>query len=137
MRTDAIEERLVALFRTELGNTTVSVDRETWQMLPLPPRFRFGYMPPVPVTKEEDSYVVTFCPELLDAVTAELDDELLDTYLNAVEAFLAGHIMLPEKHSDAVMRHIEDQLFEEAPDALAFMTEVEAQAIDAGIVARL
>lgn len=134
MRDTAIQDRLVQLFRDELGHTTVSVDRETWAKMPLLPRFRFGYMPPVPYTNEREKFVVSFCPELIDAVTETLDDDDLDTYLNAVEAFVAGHLMLPDTKSEDVMRHVEDQLLAEAPDALAFMTDVELRAIDAGIV---
>lgn len=137
MRTQAIETRLTELFRTDLEQTTVMVDRETWGKMPLPPRFRYGYMPPVPVTADNEEFLVTLCPELIDAVTAWLDEDGLDTYLNAVEAFVAGHLMLPGASSDEVIRHVEDELFDKAPSALAFMTEVELQAIDDGVVPKL
>jgi hypothetical protein len=110
MRTQAIEDRLTELFRTELQQTTVSVDRGTWSQMPLAPRFRYGYMPPVPITADGEQFVVTFCPELIDLVTAWLNE---------------------------VMRRVEDELLDKAPNALAFMTEVEVQAIDDGVVPKL
>jgi hypothetical protein len=137
VRTQAIEDRLTELFRSSLDQTTVMVDRSTWDQMPLPPRFRYGYMPPVPVTTDNEDFVVSFCPELIDRVTAWLDDDGLDTYLNAVEAFVAGHLMLPEASADEVIILIENELHDKAPNALAFMTEVELQAMDDGIVPKL
>jgi hypothetical protein len=137
MRTQAIEDRLTELFRTELQQTTVSVDRGTWSQMPLAPRFRYGYMPPVPITADGEQFVVTFCPELIDLVTAWLNEEELAIYLDALEAFVAGHLMAPEESSDEVMRRVEDELLDKAPNALAFMTEVEVQAIDDGVVPKL
>lgn len=137
MRTQAIEARLTELFRDNLEQTVTVVDRSTWAEMPLPPRFRYGYMPPVPVTNDGESFVVPFSPELIDAVTSWLDDDGLDTYLNALEAFVAGHLMNPGERSDEVMVRVEDELLEKAPNALAFMTEVEIQAIDDGVVPKL
>lgn len=137
MRTETIQERLEALFRTELGHTTVAVEQEKWPTLPLVPRFRFGYMPPVPLTSDRDQFVVTFSPDLIDAVTSWLDDDAFEVYMDALEAFVAGHLMLPDEPSDEVMRHVEDELFDKAPEALRFMGEVEARAIDSGVVVRL
>lgn len=137
MRANLIAERLTQAFRGDFGCAVAVVEAATWLLLPVEPRFRFGYMPPVPVTNVGDQFLVSLSAELIDRVTVDLDDDTLDAYLTAVEAFVGAHLMSPDKSSDETMRYVENELYEKAPDALALMTEVEAQAIDAGIVARL
>lgn len=137
MRSDLIAERLERSFREDFQCAVSVVTAETWRGLPLEPRFRFGYMPPVPVTNVGDSFLVSVSAELIDEVTAGLDDELLDVYLTAVETFVGAHLMLPAESTDETVKRVEDDLYERAPESLELMTEVEANAIDAGIIPRL
>jgi hypothetical protein len=137
MRDAEIAERLERAFRDDFGCAVAVVTAETWQGLPLEPRFRFGYMPPVAITNAGDSFVISVSAELIDRVTGDLDEFLLDQYLTAVEAFVGAHLMDPAESVDETIKRVEDQLYEQAPEALALMSQVEANAIDAGIVSRL
>lgn len=78
---------------------------------------------------EEDSTIllVGFCPEVIAKSTAHLDEEHLEVYLATVEAFLSAYIEDPLADHDKVRHAVEDRLYDDYPDALSLMTEVEAR----------
>lgn len=137
MRVEHIAARLTRSFRGDFGCAVALVPEKTWSDMPIEPRFRFGYMPPLPIVALSGESLVCVCPELIDRVTASLDDDMLDVYLTAVEAFVGAHLMNAGETSDQVMARVETELYEQAPEALALMSAVEATAIDDGIVACL
>lgn len=137
MRVEHIEERLTRSFRDDFGCAVAVVQEVTWVDLPVAPRFRFGYLPPLPIVSSGRQNLVCLCPELIDRVTAWLDDNTLDVYLTTVEAFVGAHLMSETETSDEVMARVAAELYEQAPEALAMMTDVEATAIDDGIIACL
>jgi hypothetical protein len=135
VRAPEISERLIAHFRGEMGWQVIEVDAATWRGLPVEPRFRFGWMPPVPLTNDPESpVVVTLSPDLLDEITKWLTDELLDNYLTTLEAFIDAYVWKRKLPPDEVMRFVEDELLVKAPSALQLMSEVEAEAISDGLV---
>lgn len=121
------------LFGSTLDCRLAVLSRREWRILDIEPRFRFGYMPPTsPAT--EMPILVSFAPELIDAVTASLSDNEFDIYLTAVETLVAAYLMKPGWTPDEVMRWVEDQLMNDAPSALELMTNIEMNALDDGTV---
>ena len=134
MRARQIEQRLVLLLRDELRCRVEIASAHAWRLLPVEPRYRFGYGPPV--LTQPATVVVRFSPELLDEITCWLSDDDLDIYLMAVETFLAAHLVLRDLTSDEIMQRLENELLDDAPRALQLMSTVELRAIDDGLVAR-
>lgn len=137
MRSEQIAERLGRSFREVPGVSLAVVSADEWALLPLEPRFRFGYLPPIAVTESGESWLVSVSPALIARVTEALDDDLLDVYLTGLEAFVLAHLMNDDESVDEAIRRVEDQLWTQAPEALALMSSVEAAAIDRGVVPAL
>jgi hypothetical protein len=134
-RKQIIEDRLTTHFRDELSLGVLSVDQATWSRLELPPRFRFGWMPPVPMLA--DAMVVMFSAEMIDAVTADLPDDLLASYLDILEVVVEFHVVHRGLESDAIVEMAENELYGAAPDVLGLWGRVDASAIDRGLVPAL
>jgi hypothetical protein len=134
-RTDQITERLTQHVQS-MGHAVVTPDRASWASYPLPARFKFGWMPPVPLSDraDEEQLIVSFCPELLDVLTEHLDDDLFDTYLTALETYIDLHIAWHGQPPSAINKVVEDTLYEQAPAALELVNLVELRALDQGLV---
>lgn len=137
MRSELIAERLGRSFREVPGCSLAVVSADEWLRLPVEPRWRFGYLPPIEVTESGESWLVSVSPALIAEVTRELDEDLLDVYLTGLEALVLAHLMVEGESSEEAVKRVEDQLYEQAPDALALMLSVEAEAIDRGVVPQL
>lgn len=137
MRSELIAERLGRSFREVPGCSLAVVSAEEWLRLPVEPRFRFGYLPPINITESGESWLVSVSPALIATVTEGLDEDLLDVYLTGVEALVLAHLMVEGETPAATMQRVEDQLYEQAPEALSLMLSVEAEAIDRGVVPQL
>lgn len=97
--------------------------------------YRFGWMPPVPEDLDEPLLLMySYCPELLAAVTAHLDEDGLDLYLTVVEAFFDGWATPPVGDWDRDYHEVLDLLSRHQPDIVRFKDQVELHALDAGIV---
>lgn len=127
-RTDLISERLTAFLRDN-ACTPAELSLEQWKVAPTG-RFRFGWTLPVPVDNERTRFVAIVCPELIALTTNWLPDELLDHYLDTVEAFIVGRTERPDLSVDDAMKFAESAFYEKAPDSLKLMNEVEVQALD-------
>lgn len=137
MRSELIAERLGRSFREVPGCSLAVVSAEEWLRLPVEPRWRFGYLPPIEVTESGESWMVSVSPALIALVTEGLSEDLLDVYLTGVEALVLAHLMVEGETSEETMKRVEDHLYDNAPDALALMLSVEAAAIDRGVVPQL
>lgn len=137
VRSELIAERLGRSFREVPGCSLAVVSAEEWLRLPVEPRFRFGYLPPIDITDSGESWLVSVSPALIATVTEGLDDDLLDVYLTGVEALVLAHLMLEGESPAETMKRVEDQIYEQAPEALTLMLSVEAEAIDRGVVPQL
>jgi hypothetical protein len=104
-----------------------------WERVNKPPRFRFGYMPPI-IPVGDVPAVVVFSPELIAQVTASLSDDELDRYMTVVEAMVGAHLQHDDLPTDVVITLIEDELSDTAPSSLSLVTEIEMKAMDSGIV---
>lgn len=131
-RTDEIAERLNAFLR-EHGCTPAELSLEQWKVAPTG-RFRFGWTMPVAVDSPPTSFVAIVCPEMIALTTNWLSDDLLTHYLATIEAFVLGRIANPDLSADEAMTFVDGALYEDAPDTLKLMNEVEAQAIDDHLV---
>lgn len=134
-RTTQISDRLVAYFRDTLHIRSSSIPAEDWKGLAVYPGYRFGWLPPLDLTEEGiDELIAITSPELIAKVTAELNDDQLDTYLTVVEAMMAAFVERRGEPTEAVERAVEDLLYAEAADAILLRHETEAGAIDRGII---
>lgn len=135
-RQELIRARLVAYSRDELHIYCSVIPRSDWLALPLANQYRFGWIPPIDLAEVEveDNLIAIISPEMIDAVTAHLDDDGLDTYLTSIEATMAAFVQHRGQPAAQIERDLESLLWEEAPHAIGLRNEVEAQALDAGIV---
>lgn len=108
-----------------------------WQQYNVTTTYRFGWMPPMLEDPDESLLLMfSYCPELLAAVTAHLDEHGLDLYLTVVEAFFDGWVTPPVGDWDRDYQEIVDLLEQHQPDIVRFKDQVELHALDAGIVPR-
>lgn len=135
-RQDLIRDRLVAYFRNELKIFSSNVARADWLNLPLHNQFRFGWIPPVDLgeAEVEDNMIAIISPEMIDAVTAHLEDVELDVYLTVIEMTVAAFVKHRGDDSEDIQRDLENLLWEQAPHAIELRSQVELHALDVGIV---
>jgi hypothetical protein len=117
----------------DLRCALVTPSREAWQAFNLDGSYRYGWMPPQPVEDDPHLLLVSVCPELIAATTLWLDDDDLDTYLTTVEAFLDAWVAGPASPVDEVYQMVEARLYEDAPDVLVLLSEVEMRALNDGV----
>lgn len=134
-RRDDIRNRLAAFLLEERCVAVACVPSKTMADRPVIGHL-FGWFPPMPIEDNADLLVVTFSPELIADITEWLTDEQLDTYLGVVEMFLDGYIGAIESGTDTREARVrtESELFDSDPDALTLFSEIEARALDLGIV---
>jgi hypothetical protein len=135
-RQDHISDRLVAYFRNELKIYSSNIARADWLNLPLYREFRFGWIPPVDLgeVEIEDSLIAIISPEMIDAVTAHLEDDELDVYLTVIEMTVAAFVKDRGEEPEVIQRNLENLLWEQAPHAIELRSRVELHAMDVGIV---
>lgn len=134
-RNSLIKRRLTKHFRDDLGLVVLAADLSTWRRVRIAPRYRFGWAPPLEIP---NGLLVMFCPELLAMVTEGLDDDDFDRYLTMVETYIDAFVWKGEEGVDGdVEKFVEDLLHAKAPSSLLMMLEVEARAIDRGLIASL
>jgi hypothetical protein len=131
-RTQKINDRILRHFREDLELVVIELDADQWRQLSVPPRYRFGWMPPVRVSG--DVATVAFSGEMLDRVTAELTDDELEAYLTVIEVVADAYVAQPTMAPDRIDRLVEDTLIAAAPASFSLWQEIDARAIDSGIV---
>ena len=136
-RRDEIRNRLAEFLLEQRGCAVVCPSKETLAQFPVTGHL-FGWFPPMPVDDDPHLLVVSFSPELIDEMTAYLDYQQLDVYLGVVEAILDGYLEAFESGGslDDAREQVESELFDADPDALALLSEIEARALDTGLVRR-
>lgn len=89
-----------------------AVTRQDWDGYDLPSRYRFGWLPPIPLTEgpEAGTYTVAFCPELLDEITKDLPDTQLEVYLTVLETLICYQLQDPAEPPDNAYRRAEDDM---------------------------
>lgn len=114
----------------------VAISAEVWQAQKgLGDRFRFGWMPTTPIDDDELLIIMSICPELIDTTTAELTKTELARYLEVIKLFLDDLVAAESGEAPIeVMRRTEEHLYATAPDDLALLSRVEANALDNGLV---
>jgi hypothetical protein len=133
-RREVITRRLAGHILEDLRCATVTPSQASWAAYDLQGPYRFGWMPPVQVEDDVPALLVAFCPELLTSTTMWLDDEQLDTYLTVIETFIDGFVAYFKEPTDMVYQRVQNQLYENCPEALALVTAVELRALDEGLV---
>jgi hypothetical protein len=136
-RRDDIRNRLAAHLLE--GRGVAVVCPSTVAMATYPVAGSFGWFPPMPIEEgNSELLIVTFSPELLAEMTESLTYEELDTYLRVVEMFLDRYIEAIERGEDGneAREQAESELLDTEPEALALFSEVEARALDTGLVQR-
>jgi hypothetical protein len=131
-----ITKRLYEFCTTDPRMFGVALSRATWPVERL--QDALGWAPPTLLDASEPTqYRFAFCPELIDETTAWLrgsddhGDDLLPDYLDVVEVFVSGYLCKPGEDPGEVQRYIESYLYEEAPDHLRLLSEVEGKLLDA------
>lgn len=134
-RRDDIRNRLAAHLLEEQGCAVVCPDKDSMTAFPVTGHL-FGWYPPMPIEDDPNVLLVAFSPELIAELTSHLTDEQLDSYLRVVETILDGYIEAIETGVPAAIarERIESALFDTDPDALTLLSEIEARALDTGIV---
>lgn len=114
----------------------VAISADVWQAQEgLGDRFRFGWMPGTPMDEDELLFVMSISPELIDKITQDLSNAELTRYLEVIKLFLDDLVATAFDESPAeVMRRTEEHLYATAPDELALLSRVEANALDNGLV---
>lgn len=135
-RRDDIRNRLGAHLMEERGVAVMCTSSQAMGNYPV--AGQFGWFPPMPIDDDPNLLIVTFSAELIADITAWLTNEQLDTYLGVVEMFLDAYIEAMESGTDAneARERAESELFDTDPDALALLSQVEARALDSGLVRR-
>ena len=137
-RRELIRNRLCEHLLEDRGCAVVCPPKEVVLQTPITGHL-FGWLPPMPIDEDNNLLLlVAFCPELLAEITAGLDDNDLDFYLSAIEElwdcyleeFEAGSTLSP----DDMRVKVESDFFDKEPEILAFMSQVEMQALSDGIV---
>lgn len=109
----------------ELEIQAESVDLATWTAQSGDRRCHpFGWTP------VGEDLTFRFCPELIAEQTAQLEDEWLRKYLDAVETtadLLAIHSDIEDL--DARWAHVEGLIYELGPDSLGLMSDVQLAAL--------
>lgn len=130
MRRDEIGNRLTNSF-AGVGLTTVKMSKEEWDRFGPEPRWRFGWVPPLATGT---SGLVVVCPELIDRITAELDDDDLDSYLLVIEAWVICTQQYPGRSADEIDGIVQSELYDNARFALRLWSTTDAKALDSGVV---
>lgn len=135
-RSAMIRDRLVAHFRDALNIYCSEVAGEQWLALPFSTEFRFGWIPPIDLDAVgvDPNLIAIISPDMIGAVTAHLDDADLDTYLTIIELTADGFVARQGDPLEAIQRDLDDTLYSSAPDAMRLRYEVEARAIDKGLI---
>jgi hypothetical protein len=133
-RHGTIRDRLCAHLLDDCGCAVVCPPEEAWTTFPVAGHHRFGWLPPAPIDDDERLLLVSFCPGLLAQITAWLTDAELEVFLSVLVAFLDAYIDGFGGDNDEIRRQVENRLTNEYRDALALFSQVEARALDAGIV---
>lgn len=131
----AIMNRLSAHILNDLRCATVTPSKRSWTLFDLAGPYRFGWMPPVTIGDSEPPLLlISFCPDLLAETTMWLDDDALDTYLTATEAFLDAMVAWPKGPPSQVYAQVQNSLYETSPGVLDLVSQVEMRALDEGLV---
>lgn len=120
----------------EIGVTTTPLDAEAWSELELSVATTqpFGYLPPT-LDDETDEWEMRYCPTIIEAQTAELDDEDLHNYLEACDAQASLFVIHDDgQDRDDLRRKVEDALFDVAPGSLMLLTRVQMAVLDSQAV---
>jgi hypothetical protein len=138
-RIATITERLSLHCWNDLNIHCGVIPKNDWLSLHMAMVYRFGWTPPVDLAAldVDDSFIAFISPEMIASVTEHLDDADFDTYLTVVEVCFDAYVHHRGLPTEEIDRRIEDVLWDSAPDALRLRGEVEAHAIDVGIVPRV
>lgn len=111
-----------------------SLPPEDWRALPLVPQYRFGWTPPFSINADgiDVDVIVIISPQVIDEVTAHLDENDLEMYLTVIELAVGTYLQLRGLAPEAIERELEELLM--AATALPLRSAVEMHALDAGIV---
>lgn len=134
-RSTAIRDRLVGHCR-KLSILCSEIPASDWPALPLALEYRYGWMPPIDLEalQVEDNLIAIISPELLARTTAHLDDVELQTYLMVLELIIDLYVQHQGTAVEEIAELVDNTLWDQAPDALRLRLEVEAHAMDEGIV---
>lgn len=138
MRTEQIHKLLEEHFHS-VGSAACRVDQDRYRRLPTTPTKRMGiygpidYPRPGEIRKEGDPpTMMVWCPEYIDAITAELSDEDFDEFLGIL--CYVGDMMIAlmdeVEDFDERFRQIENRFIEEWPDSMILMSNMEFRALD-------
>lgn len=127
--------RLAEHIMHDLGCAAVTPSKESWTIYNLDAPYRFGWMPPFHMDEDEPLLLmVSFCPELIAETTMWLDDESLGVYLDCIEACIDGMVAQPESDPSVAYNRVQNMIYEVSPASLELVSQVEAKALDEGIV---
>lgn len=134
-RSDLIRDRLVGHCR-DLNLLCSEISENDWRAMPLALQYRFGWMPPVDLDAIEvaDNLIVIISPDLLDRITAHLDDLDLGTYLTVIELMIDLFVAHRGQPAEQVAEIVDNAMWDQCSEAFKLRLEVEAFAMDRGIV---
>lgn len=88
----------------------------------------FGWMPPY--QRAPGLFVLRFCPTIIEAQTAHLDDTQLEEYLNVLSFSADLHITHWERPPEDRERLIDRTLYDIAPGSMQLLNDVQMRAMD-------
>lgn len=130
-REEMIHDRLIRYLIEDLGAAASPMDRSKWDeySADLGPSARFGVSWPVPYTSEHP-FTVGFQPQVLAEVTAELSDEDLSDFLDAIETLIAiqiSHLCDGLDRHEAISRAAEE-MTDSMPGSMWLLVEADIEA---------
>lgn len=131
-RYETVAKKLVDLADTIQCSASILPLAE-YEQYPINPTFRYGWMPPIWLDREERSIVIGFCPELIASMTEYLTDDAFELYMDTIAYLITKHVALLDDIDDALDRHCaaEDDL----PEHLSrLLSDVQFRALDTGLV---
>lgn len=141
MIADQILSRFDDYWVNSIGHTAVATTpKHVWFSLPIDETTlggRFGWCWPAEHDDPEHNgfhFLVAYCPEILAEITAHLDDDDRSEYLNGVEWMCSMYLADMESGTDGLADRIRAQLADSFPVTAHIMAEVEARAVNLGIV---
>lgn len=138
MRTEQIHELLEEHFHS-VGSAACRLGLARYSQLPATPTKRLGIYGPISFPapgverKETDPPVMmVWCPEYLDRLTGDMDDDHLDEFLGIICYVGDMMIALMDEVADDKerFRRIEDRFIDEWPKSMMLMNSVEFLALD-------
>jgi len=133
-RADIIEAHFVDHME-RVGGVAVPLDPWRWAAVTLagssPIHRPFGWLPPC--REVPGGFVLRFCPSIIETQTADLDDDRLLEYIDAISFSADLHITNWERTPEDRERTIDRVLYDIAPGTLRLLTEVQTKAMDAGV----